>query len=146
PLVWGVCRRVLAHEHDAEDAFQATFLVLARRASALRDRAALGGWLQRVASRIAAQARADNARRRRREAQAPARSAPDAADELHRREVGAVLHEELGRLPEKYRSPLVLCYLEGRTHQEAARVLGWPPGTMSRRVGRALDLLRVRLG
>lgn len=144
-MVWRVCKRILGNEQDAEDAFQAAFLVLARKAGSLRNCAALGGWLHRVTVRIAVQARADATRRRLVEGRDVPRAMPDSAIDLERQESAAILHEELSQLPEKHRSPLVLCYLEGKTHQEAARKLGWPSGTMSRRVGRALELLRTRL-
>jgi DNA-directed RNA polymerase specialized sigma24 family protein len=101
PMVLSVCRRVLRHSQDAEDAFQATFLVLVEKAPRLRQPELLANW--------------------------------------------RVLDEELHRLPEKYRAPLVLCYLEGKTNEEAARVLGWPAGSMSHRLARGRELLRERL-
>src|SRR5262249_33786238 len=112
PLVFGVCRRVLHNAHAAEDVFQAAFLVLLRKAPALVSSGPLGGWLYRVASRLALRARAYEARRRRREAQA-ARSRPGREDPASTpAEVIVVLGEELQKLPEKHRIPLVLCYLE----------------------------------
>jgi RNA polymerase sigma factor (sigma-70 family) len=145
PLVLGVCRRVLRHEHDAEDAFQATFLVLARKARSIARPGLLANWLYGVALRVAAKARAAAARRRERERQVDAMptSEPDPGGAGH--ELRAVLDEEVGRLPEKYRAPVVLCYLEGRTNEEAARLLGWPLGTVFGRLARARDLLRTRL-
>jgi RNA polymerase sigma factor (sigma-70 family) len=145
PLVYGVCRRVLPQAHDAEDAFQATFLVLARRAAAIRRQESLACWLHQVAYHLAVRARADAARRRGLEQETVPMPPPDPAIEAMRRELRPLLDEELQRLPEKYRSPLLLCHLEGKTHEQAARELGWPVGTMSRRLARARDLLRGRL-
>jgi RNA polymerase sigma factor (sigma-70 family) len=145
PLVLGVCRRTLADTHDAEDAFQATFLLLARRAGAVRKRAALGSWLYGVALRLACRARADAARRRKHERAAREEAAPDVVAELSWREVRCGLDEELARLPEAYRAPLLLCYLEGRTQDEAARQLGWGRGVFRRRLEKGRALLRFRL-
>src|SRR5262245_670371 len=150
PMVRGVCLRALRYAHDADDAFQATFLVLARKAALVSWHKSVGGWLYQVAWRIARKARtaAD------RDADLTRRLAPEevsqmaAADPLTdavRRELRAVLDEELARMPEKYRLPLVLCYLEGQTNEEAARQLGWTKGTVSGRLARARDLLRPRL-
>jgi RNA polymerase sigma factor (sigma-70 family) len=144
PMVLGVCRRVLRHPHDAEDACQATFLVLARRAAAVRRPGSVGCWLHGVALRVARRLAADAARRRAVEAPAPP-DVPPAAVEVTWREVQAVLDEELARLPERYRQPLVLCYLEGRTQAEAARLLGWGPGTFRGRLDRGRMRLRDRL-
>ncbi|HJT78406.1 MAG TPA: sigma-70 family RNA polymerase sigma factor, partial [Gemmataceae bacterium] len=144
-LVWGVCRRVLGHEQDAEDAFQATFLVLARKAGTVRRQEALGAWLYEVAYHVALKARAAAARRRQHEREAGTMPRPDGSDEQLRQEVRRVLDEELHRLPPRYRRLLVLCDLQGRTHQEAARELGLPPGSVSRHLGRGRELLRERL-
>ena len=144
-LVHGVCRRVLADANDADDAFQATFLVLVRRAATLDDRAPLGSWLYGVAYRVALKARAEAARRRERERQTQVMSHVDSPTDLERREVRAVLDEELQQLPEKYRAPLVLCYLAGKTNEEAARELGCPPGSMWCRLDRARTMLKDRL-
>src|SRR5216110_1827175 len=130
PMVLGVCRRVLRHEHDAGDAFQATFLVLARKAGSIRRREALGGWLYEVAYHIALRARADTARRRRREEEAGVMARADGSTSESPGELQPILDEELHRLPEQDRRLLVLCYLQGKTHQEAARQLGWPPGSL----------------
>jgi len=145
-LVLGVCQRVLGDTHQAEDAFQATFLVLVRRASSLDGRGPLGNWLYAVAYRTATKARMTAARRRARERLAMD-STPEAytADEQAWDELRPILDEELSQLPRKYRAPLVLCYLEGKTQQQAAEELGWPSGSMSRRMNRARQLLRDRL-
>jgi RNA polymerase sigma factor (sigma-70 family) len=148
-MVRGVCRRVLRHEHDVEDAFQATFLVLARKASSLGRRQALGGWLYRVAYRIALRARSEAIRRESRHREAAARRAPPgaagpSADEPPG-DVRAAVAEEVDRLPEKYRTPVVLCYLEGKTNAEAARRMGCPVGTVVTRLARARRRLRNRL-
>src|ERR1700730_5765378 len=121
PLVLRVCRRVLHESHDAEDAFQATFLVLARKARAIRKRKALGCWLHGVAYRVAARLRSIAARRAVSEANVVRPSPADPAAEASWREVCAVLHEELARMAEKYRAPLLLCGLEGMTRDEAAQ-------------------------
>jgi RNA polymerase sigma factor (sigma-70 family) len=144
-LVQEVCQRVLRHQHDAEDAFQATFMVLARRASSLDGTRSLSNWLYQVAYRTALKARSRSARLRARES---SHGKPEAIEDVHdawRLDLGRLLDEELHELPEKYRAPLVLCYLYGKTHQEAAHELGWPSGSMSTRMSRARDLLRERL-
>jgi RNA polymerase sigma factor (sigma-70 family) len=144
PMVLSLCRRLLRDPHDGEEAFQAAFLVLARKADSIRDRDRVGPWLYRVAHRVAARLRAREARRRSTEGQA-ARGAEQAPAEPGGDEVGAALHDEVGRLPESYRAPIVLCYLEGLTHDQAARQLRWPVGTVRGRLARARDLLRSRL-
>jgi RNA polymerase sigma factor (sigma-70 family) len=145
PLVLGVCRRVLHREQDAEDACQATFLALARQAASIRKGESLGSWLHGVAGRVARGLRADRRRRAAREAIAASAPCPDAATDLSWREALAVLDEELGRLPGAYRAVLVACYLEGRTHDEAARELGLSVGALRGRLERARALLRRRL-
>jgi RNA polymerase sigma factor (sigma-70 family) len=144
PLVLGACRRLLGDEADAADAFQATFLVLVRRAGSVRRATSLGSWLYGVASRVALKMRRAAARRHTHEGRAAmtARTefATASADDLR-----PFLHEELGRLPEKYRAALVACYLEGHTHAQAAARLGWPPGSVAKRLARGLELLRGRL-
>ena len=149
PLVWGVCRRLLADPRDAEDAFQAAFLVLARRATAVRPPEALAAWLHGVARRVALKARAAAARRRPRQPEAlagdPPDRRPDPLDQLTARELLAVIDEEVRRLPAAYRLPVVLCYLEGRTQGEAARLLGWTPGSLRGRLDRGRARLQARL-
>jgi RNA polymerase sigma factor (sigma-70 family) len=143
PMVLGVCRRLLGNHHDAEDAFQATFLILARKAHSVSRPELLGPWLYRVAYRTALEARARSGRRR----EGPMTDDVPAPElpERFEPEVRAVLDEELSRLPEKYRAPLVLCYLEGKTTQDAARALGCPRGTVLSRMARGRDRLRRRL-
>src|SRR5262245_51916107 len=145
PLVFGVCQRVLRHGHDAEDAFQATFLLLAQKAGSIRKHEAVGSWLYKVAYRMAARARAQQAQRRRHERQAHEKRETPGSLDVAWQELRAVLDEEFQRLPEKYRAALVLCYLEGRTHEEAARQLGWPLGTVKSALTRGRDRLRTRL-
>src|SRR5262249_45040927 len=145
PLVFGVCRQVLGDAHDAEDAFQATFLVLARKAATVARQDSLAAWLHRVALNVARTARTAAARRRAPERETALRTRPGPGDEVAPGDWQPLLHEEVDRLPEKYRVPVVLCYLEGRTHEEAARQLGWPLGSVKGRLARARDLLRARL-
>jgi RNA polymerase sigma factor (sigma-70 family) len=145
PMVMGVCRRMLNDQTDVDDAFQATFLVLVRRARQLGPGDYIGPWLYGVAARVAMRARSEAARRRRFEPIASEIPDPDQADGPAERELAHVIDQELGRLPSKYRSPIVLCYLEGQTHEEAARQLKWPVGTVKGRLARARDLLRSRL-
>jgi RNA polymerase sigma factor (sigma-70 family) len=145
PLVLGVCRRLLGASADAEDAFQATFLVLVRKAASLCQWGSLANWLHGVAYQAALKVKVRADRRRARErplggAPEPAAAACAAEPDLRR-----VLDEELAALPQKYRAPLVLCYLEGRTMAEAARLLGWPDGTVSGRMARGRKLLGRRL-
>ncbi|HZY88914.1 MAG TPA: sigma-70 family RNA polymerase sigma factor, partial [Gemmataceae bacterium] len=145
PMVLGVCRRVLADVHSAEDAFQAVFLVLARRAAAIRKKDSLASWLHGVARRVALRAQAQAVAQRGRERQVPDVSAADVIDELMWQELRAVLDEEVGALPERYRAAVVLCHLEGKSYDQAARELGWPKSTLASRLGKAHGLLRARL-
>jgi RNA polymerase sigma factor (sigma-70 family) len=145
PLVWGVCRRVLPRPQDAEDAFQAVFLVLARKAPSLCGSGGLGPWLHRVASRTAVKARARVARLASRETRAEAEPPAAPSPDLLAREARVVLDEEVSRLPDKYRLPVVLCYLEGLTNEEAARRLACPHGTVLSRLSRAREQLRGAL-
>ena len=141
-MVLGVCRRILGNSHDAEDAFQATFLVLVRKAGSIRPSGMVGNWLYGVAQRTALEARRAIAKRRAKEAQvAPRTETPD--DTLA--QLRPLLDQELPRLPDKYRVVLVLCDLEGRTRKEAAHQLGLPEGTVASRLGRARITLAKRL-
>jgi RND family efflux transporter MFP subunit len=143
PMVLRVCRGVLADTHAAQDAFQATFLVLVRRARGLWVRDSIGPWLYQVAYRTASCARTTAARHRRLERRAAiveSEDHPERDFELER-----LLHEEIDRLPERYRSPVVLCDLEGRSYEQAARHLGWPIGTVKSRLSRGRERLRDRL-
>jgi RNA polymerase sigma factor (sigma-70 family) len=145
PMVLGVCRTILQDVHDAEDAFQATFLVLVRKSRAIGKPASVASWLHGVAYRLATRARADAARRRARERQAVPMPYTQAHDDLIWRDLRPVLHQEVDRLPERYRLPFVLCYLEGKTNEEAADLLGWPKGTVLSSLSRAREHLRRRL-
>jgi RNA polymerase sigma factor (sigma-70 family) len=146
PAVLRVCRDVLADPHAADDAFQATFLVLLRRAGFIRKRGSVGPWLHGVAYRVACKARVRAARRRAREKRASESARPEAFSEPDGSSLDrAALHEEIDRLPEPYRAPIVLCYLEGLTHDQAAARLAWPVGTVRGRLARARDRLRDRL-
>jgi RNA polymerase sigma factor (sigma-70 family) len=149
PMVLRVCRQVLGDGHDAQDAAQAVFLVLARKAGSIRNRGSVAPWLYGVACRVAAKARRVAAVRRANEAHAaravasgrgePVAEGPPAPGDWD------AIHEEVARLPEKYRAPVVLCYLEGQTYEETARRLGCPVGTVRVRLSRARDRLRDRL-
>jgi RNA polymerase sigma factor (sigma-70 family) len=143
PMVWGVCRRVLHDPHDAEDAFQATFLVLVRKAASIARRELLGNWLYGVAYNTGRAARAAARRRRAKEAKAVPRPQPAGEDAWQ--ELRPVLDQEISRLPDKYRIPVVLCDLEGTSRRQAARKLGLAEGTFSSRLARARALLRRRL-
>jgi RNA polymerase sigma factor (sigma-70 family) len=144
PMVWGLCRRLLRNWHDAEDAFQATFLILSRRAACIRKHESLASWLYGVAWRVATRAKTNAVRRHAKERATFGRKQTIAAEEPDA-EWPPLLHEELNRLPEKYRAPLILCYLQGKTHESAARELGCPSGSMSHRLARGRELLRQRL-
>ena len=150
PAVLAICRRVLDREHDAEDAFQATFLVLVRDGASISDRRALRRWIREVALRVALRVRSRAQRRRVGEARAmavaTARRGPRDQDAIMSlTELRPVMHEELTRLPEKYRVPVILGYLEGRTNQEVADLLSWPVGTVKGRLLRARRMLQLRL-
>jgi RNA polymerase sigma factor (sigma-70 family) len=145
PMVLGLCRRVLRDPRDIEDAFQATFLILVRKAPTIRDPGHLANWLYGVAYRVARRARTNLLRRRDREIAVVNLEAPAGPDSPDTPGIGPALDEELSRLPRKYRAPLVLCYLNGRTHDQAAQELGCPVGTVRSRLARGRDLLRRRL-
>jgi RNA polymerase sigma factor (sigma-70 family) len=145
PMVWGVCRRALQSPHDAEDAFQATFLVLARKAASVQPRERVGNWLYGVAYHAALKARAMAARRRAKEREAAARGRTAEPAEDTGWELAGLLDRELQRLPSIYRTPVVVCDLQGKTRTEAARQLGWPEGTVAGRLARARALLARRL-
>jgi RNA polymerase sigma factor (sigma-70 family) len=144
-LVLGVCRRILRNEHDAEDACQATFLVLTRKARTIRKGDSLASWLHGVAGRIAWKLRADVKRRSSDDVSAAEVARSDTTGEITWREGLAVLDEELSRLPASYRSALILCYLEGRRQDEAARELGCSLGVLCGRLVRARECLRKRM-
>ncbi|WP_406698711.1 sigma-70 family RNA polymerase sigma factor [Singulisphaera sp. Ch08] len=147
PMVLRVCRQMLSDRHEAEDAFQATFLVLASKAHSIRNRDSVAGWLHGVARRVALRAKADAARRRIKERRAAllamAKSPMD--DDGSPSESWPELHEEIARLPERYREPIVLCYLEGLTTEAASQRLGCPQGTILSRLSRARERLRMSL-
>ncbi|HJZ57036.1 MAG TPA: RNA polymerase sigma factor [Gemmataceae bacterium] len=145
PMVMGVCRRLLRNAQDAEDAFQATFLVLVRKAATLSSRGLLANWLYGVAYHTALKARAAAARRRVRETQVSEMPEPQTVSPEPGGELREWLDRELSRLSEKFRAPIVLCELEGKSHQEAARQLGWPQGTLAARLSRGRALLAKRL-
>ncbi len=145
PMVLAVCRRVLRHEQDAEDAFQATFLVLARKAASVRPRDMVGPWLHGVAHRTALSARTMSAKRRVKERRARELPRPNTPAEEPSEELLAQLDAALARLPDRYRVPVLLCELQGRSRKEVARTLGLPEGTLSWRLAHAKKLLARRL-
>ena len=144
PMVFGVCRRLLPHAEDAEDAFQATFLVLARKAGAIASPAQLANWLYGVAYRVSLKVRVEATKRRAKERQVMPVVAQEGPDELWS-DLRPVLDAEVSRLPEKPRTAFVLCYLEGRTNEEAAGLLGCPVGTVMSRLSTARERLRAGL-
>jgi RNA polymerase sigma factor (sigma-70 family) len=145
PMVWGVCRRMLRNHHDAEDAFQATFLVLVRKAGSVRQKEMVGNWLYGVAHQTARKVRAATAKRRRRERQVMALPEVQVPEQDSSHELEPFLDQELSRLPDKYRASIVLCDLEGKTRKEAARQLGLPEGTLAGRLTRGRAMLAKRL-
>jgi RNA polymerase sigma factor (sigma-70 family) len=145
PTVLGLCQRLLRHEQDAEDAFQATFLTLARKAGSIGKREMLASWLYKVAYRVACRARSRSRALSNQPAVVAAVAAPDGSPAVVTADLRSMLDGEVAGLPERYRRPLVLCYFEGKTHEEAARLLGCPKGTLAARLARARDRLRLRL-
>src|SRR5947209_643486 len=145
PMVLSVCRSVLHDLHDAEDAFQAAFLLLSQKAGSIHRREAVSGWLYRVAYHLAVRARANAARRRVVEKRAVTMPSTDPVLDMSLRELRAMLFEELEGLPEQYRAPLVLCGLEEKSLEEAARLLGWSPSAVKGKLERGRVLLRNRL-
>jgi RNA polymerase sigma factor (sigma-70 family) len=145
PTVLGVCRRVLHHDQDTEDCFQAAFVVLARKARSISKHDSVASWLYKVAYRIALRMRMDNGRRGRLGRHLTLPVAEDGLGEVVRRELRQVLDEEIHRLPEKYRTPILLCYLQGQTNEEAAALLHCPTGTIKIRLLRGREMLRKRL-
>ena len=145
PMVLGVCRRLLQNPHDAEDAFQATFLVLVRKAAAIAPREKVGSWLYGAACLAAKKARASAAKRRTRERQVKDMPEPASPADGIWHDLVPLLDQELGRLPDRFRLPIVLCDLEGKTRKEVARQLGWPEGTVAGRLAQGRALLAKRL-
>ena len=145
PMVLSLCRRFLRDPRDIEDAFQATFLVLARKAGSIRNREVLSSWLYGVAYRIAVRSRAEVLRRRSVETGVTLLDDRTVVAARDVDEIGPVLDQELSRLPEKYRAPIVLCYLKEQTHDQAAAELRWPVGTVRSRLARGRELLKQRL-
>jgi RNA polymerase sigma factor (sigma-70 family) len=144
PMVLGVCRRILRNHHDAEDAFQATFLVLACKAGSVRRRHTVASWLYGVACKVALNLRGSSGRRRRKEKEAAAMPKGDATSESWH-QLEPLLDDAVRSLPDRYRAPVVLCDLEGKSRKEAARQLGCPEGTVASRLARARQLLARRL-
>jgi RNA polymerase sigma factor (sigma-70 family) len=145
PMVWGVCRRVLHNYHDAEDAFQATFLVFVRKAASIASPELLANWLYGVAHQTALKARATAAKRKTRERQVKEMPEPAVSENNLWNDLQPLLDQELSRLSDKYRSAIVLCDLEGKTRKEAARQLGVPEGTVAARLARGRKMLAQRL-
>ena len=145
PMVLAVCRGVLSDANDADDAFQAVFLLLARKGRSLWINESLGGWLHRVSCRIAVQIKADTGRRRQQERKAAELAGESRPPAISWDDTQTVVHEEIDRLPRRFREPIVLCYLEHMTYQQAARHLCWSESTTQGRLARARNLLRGRL-
>jgi RNA polymerase sigma factor (sigma-70 family) len=143
PMVRGVCRRVLGDRDSADDSFQATFVVLARSAGSIRSAGSLASWLYGVANRIARKARTQLEGRRRREK--PFTDMPQPTGDVMWSELRSILDEEISRLPERNRVPIVLCYFEGKSYEQAAQELGWSKSTLAKRLTRARELLRRQL-
>ena len=146
PMVLGVCRRMLRDSADVEDAFQTTFFVLASKAGSIRNLDSADCWLHGVALRAAHKCRVEQARRKRRERHCARPELVEASDSMTWGELRGILDDEMGKMDARFRAPLILCLLEGRTQDEAARQLGWSKSTLRRRLERARALMRVRLG
>jgi RNA polymerase sigma factor (sigma-70 family) len=144
-MVLSTCRRILGHQQDAEDAFQATFLVLARKAGSVRWQDTVGHWLHQAAYRISLRTKSSTHRRRTHEQEAGRMVKPEPLPKAGCCALASILDEELQQLPEKYRAPLVLCYLEGQAQAEAAKRLGYSEATLNRRLSEGREQLRVRL-
>ncbi len=145
PMVLSTCRAILRQEHDVEDAFQATFLVLARKARSVRAGDALGGWLHRVAYRVAVQANIEVQRRKRRESEVSAMEIADTTRRGLDLDLHSIVHEEIDRLPDRHRLPVVLCDLEGLSYDQAAARLDWTVPALRCRLAKARQRLRDRL-
>jgi RNA polymerase sigma factor (sigma-70 family) len=145
PMVWGVCRRILRDHHDVEDAFQATFLVLVRKAALITPREMVGNWLYGVAHQTARKAQAMRAKRLAKETQVAKMPEPAAKQAELNSDLRAILDQELSRLPDKFRAAIVLCDLECKTRKEAARQLDVPEGTLAAWVARGRTMLAKRL-
>lgn len=145
PMVWGVCRRILCNESDAEDAFQATFLVLVRKAASVVPPEQIANWLYGVARQTAVKARAMAVKRKAREKQVTNMPEPASVEQDGSDDLLPLLDQELSRLPDKYRTAIVLCDLEGKSYKEAAGQLGCPEGTLAARLTRGRGMLAKRL-
>ncbi|HWY88477.1 MAG TPA: sigma-70 family RNA polymerase sigma factor, partial [Gemmataceae bacterium] len=144
-MVLSVCRRVLGDAHGAEDSLQATFIVLSRRAASIRCTGSLANWLYGVAQRIALKAKTQMTARRRRERPLTDTPSAEALDNASLKELRTILDEEIARLADKYRAPIVLCYFEDKSYDQAARELGWSKSSLAKRLTRARELLRRQL-
>jgi RNA polymerase sigma factor (sigma-70 family) len=145
PRVLGICRKVLGRTPEVDDAFQSTFLLLARKAGSIRKRASLGSWLHGVAHRVAVRSRARSARRITFESRVAQLPRDHREIDLDVQDIQRILHEEIDRLPAHYRQPILLCYLDEQTNEAAARHLGCPTSTLKDRLARAREILRGRL-
>ena len=145
PMILGICRRLAADPHAAEDGFQATFMVLIRQAASIRKKESLAPWLHGVARRLVLKARARAAANRRREERTLLMASPDPVQELTVRELRSCLDEEIAQLPVKYQTPILLCYFEGKSYNQAAQEIGCPKTTFTNRLNRGLELLRRQL-
>src|SRR5271166_4670831 len=145
PMILGLCRRLVGSPDLADDVFQATYLLLARKSRSIRRRESLASWLRHVARSMARQVRLTESARSRRESKAANQRGQTAAGDAAWDELLRILDEELQQLPERERAPLLLCYLEGRTQEEAAKHLGWSLSTLKRRLETGREMLRARM-